>query len=1287
MKNRSGIVYPPPYRAYGTRNRVVAVLRMITVIAMFVPSVSLAADYYWTGNASNSLWSSVENWADSEGNPKEYAPSNNTAYGYSFTLDGQSSGLVVTADVNVVSKNFGFNFFATDTQEELHEMTIVTTNGCTFRFHNDVVDFVTRYNSKLTLNVDFSSDTATKNITKYYDGRLIWDLSKANTGWRQLTIQGGTCEFAEGSVAPQLLIAHAMTTVGVTKPGAFINRVDGATVAALYQSYPDNAPSALGRDFLKGTTLNVGAWKANNAINPMQQAIFAEGGTLALQCERETTFRGLPLGGTLAVDRANATIKRPLTAIRWLFDDATDPMRDDVGAGWRLLAPQGVPPVVTDATRGGVLQFDGVKYFKGPDENGNLHAGFSEVFPYANNTATAYCPYTFAAWIKPDADCHTKAKLIFWGSAVSGKTGAMALRINASAPGRSLMFSPWAQNRYIVTPTPVNDGNWHHVAVTHNGFGKFAFFYDGAPTQFATNDSNAEPSDTFSINAANYALTNQNFYIASVYGGWESNGAGPYKGLMDEVLLAAYELDAEVIASLYTNGLAATLPVSSLTAKSSGTVSFEKEQVSVARLSGAALAGGVETKAEGTTLRVGPEAGATSTAFRGMIRGSGTTLVKDGSDYALELSGKADAVTNLAVEAGTLTLRRPCARRGLVCWYPFDDTGAPGADASPAGFTLSTMGSGTLTPVAGGGVSGQALNFPGNTYLSSETAFRSISFPHNNESFTLSVWIRPTAAACSAKAPICCWGYGTTKRFAVLRLNSATQLAFANWGEDLTVTVPNLTDGNWHHVVAIYDSEHTHKAIYCDGVKAGEKNNVAVLNVAATIPLQIGHRTDSGNANVFYSGDIDEVMVFDYAWDDTEVTDEFAHKTPALVDPATLLPEPVAHWTFDDDTAPGADSSTNHLDLSMEGTVTLESGDFICGKAARFSSTNGWFKFDEFPEQIPSGNSAYTVIARIRPDTVQSSGYLPAIVMWGDTASWSAGKLFKMGMNRSSTGVRATVSGCVFGTDSNTETMKRLDGAYMTAMGTDRTRWTTFAITYSPLENSINKITRFYLDGELAWEKLDGASNITPMEFSVGSNFAGTTHFYGLIDDVAIYNCSMPEGQIRFIAERFAASCGESQISSPKVLTAAPSVRVAADATLNVAAPAEAAASLAGAGKVNLAPLASFTVAKVADWTGTLAGLGTLDIADNATLDFGDGSSPLLVAEGAITLGANVRVQTTASGGNYPLLRADSFSGMENLTRWTVVTPTGVRTATFSQSSDGKSIQMVISQGTIITIR
>ena len=151
----------------------------------------------------------------------------------------------------------------------------------------------------------------------------------------------------------------------------------------------DAGANNISRVYLKGNTLNVGGESVSSSTNLMPFAIFGEGGTLALRNERRFHLRGLPMDGTLAVDRADAYIVAPNTAIRWLFDDISDPTRDVVGSGYRMLAPNGMSEVVTDATRGSVLSISGGKYFKGPDAN----AGLDGLLLQTTNN-----PYTVAFW-------------------------------------------------------------------------------------------------------------------------------------------------------------------------------------------------------------------------------------------------------------------------------------------------------------------------------------------------------------------------------------------------------------------------------------------------------------------------------------------------------------------------------------------------------------------------------------------------------------------------------------------------------------------------------------------------------------------------------------------------------------------------------------------------------------------------------------------------------------------------------------------------------------------------
>ena len=1140
--------------------------KLSSVIAFALMSgTCMGADYHWTGAAGDHLWSTAENWTDSSGNAVA-APSPGTAYTYNFTQSAfadNAFNLVVTQDVNVV---FGraIAVHGAGNDAEMTEVTFVSAAGCKLSTLTDADMSVYLYsNSRLTLAVDMSADKSTKDIIKIGEGELVFNLKAANAAMRNVHINSGTYRVASTSAKPNIKVA--VNTGAKEGAGAvFDNCLPELTLGGLYIGSLSSSWLNIGRVNLNGTSLNIGNAGNSTSTNLLPMPVFADGGTLNIQNERRMYLEGLPIGGTLAVDRADAQVVSRRTAVRWLFEDADNPLKDVVGSGERVLAPAGMPEVVTDPVRGKVLSISGGKYLKGPDAD----AGFAELQPQPTNN-----PYTVAFWLKPDAACDNLGKIFYWGLNTDGKSAALRLTTSVE---KGLMFTVWGANRTFATAASPRDGNWHHFAVTYNGLKTFRIYYDGVQV------------DSFSNNA--YYPPNQNFYVGRVYGGWVSNGANPYTGLLDDFLIGSYELPAEGVAKLYADGLAATIAVGSVEAKSAGEVAFAKGNVNLARLSGNALAGGVTLQAEGTTLTVGTEGPVGDDLFRGKIGGAATTLVKEGADYALELSGPAEAVTNVTVKEGTLTLRRPLARNGLVAWYPFDEKRDPGFDAGPARLAAFQAGAGALSTVADG-VSGVSLHFPGGTYLHTSSVFMPPSFPRGSAPYTISVWIRPTAEACQGTVPICCWGANYTRQLSMLRFNSTSSINFTTWGagdDALATDLDSLCDGGWHHVVATYDG--SVKKLYFDGVEKASKGNIA-LNVGAGKPVQIGHCSVDSRKDQYYSGDMDEFMVLDYAWSPDEVATEYARKPSAAVAAESFLPEPAAHWTFDDATAPGADSSANGLTLAVSGEVTLEEGDAICGKAARISSTSGYFKLDEFPSVLPSGGDAFTVIVRYRPDSQQSSAYYSSVVMWGDADNWQSGKMFKVGVGKNRDElIRAALCGWVPG----------LGVSCRTDMGTDRSRWVTAALVYSP-EMSMAKV---YVDGEYASGEYSVASDIAAENFAIGSNYAGTQNFYGLIDDVQIYGCTLSSGQIRMIAERLEAGKGTAVQTSCResVLPAATNVTVADGAMLRVASD-EVVDSLAGAGTVEISPLASLTVTDMRGFTGSLVGCGTITVEKGSTLD------------------------------------------------------------------------------------
>ena len=171
-------------------------------------------------------------------------------------------------------------------------------------------------------------------------------------------------------------------------------------------------------------------------------------------------------------------------------------------------------------------------------------------------------------------------------------------------------------------------------------------------------------------------------------------------------------------------------------------------------------------------------------------------------------------------------------------------------------------------------------------------------------------------------------------------------------------------------------------------------------------------------------------------------------------------------------------------------------------------------------------------------------------------------------------------------------------------MGTERSRWITMAFVCSPkIDEAGKSCVKLYVDGEYV-EQRDSGVDVTAKEFSIGSNYVGTQNFYGLIDDVQIYDSALSSGQIRLIAEQLEASKGVAgDASAPaSTLLREPPVAVASGATLRVAS-AERFAALSGAGTVEVSSLASLTVGDIRGFSGSLTGHGTVTVEKGWTFD------------------------------------------------------------------------------------
>ncbi len=1226
------------------------VTMLAAVAALGLAAIAPAADYNWTGLGDGHSWSDADNWTNAAGVAVAPAVTDNAKYSYHFPVD--DSGLAVTQDMR------GAIIISTLTFER------TSTAPVTVEMSSKELDCVLYCGSQSSVTVPegmtllWKADANRWNnqdVTKNGPGKVIFDYLRSPQTQRGFVLNEGTVEVAATSADPKFHVK--MGGSDLANPPVFINRKDGAVVGGL------DVLRNGGTVELNGTTLHVGANAQMTGSTNNLPTVVADGGTLAFQNERVAKLSEKTPSFHIALDRADVVAPDfNAASILWTFDDADDPTKDTVGSGSRMVK-SGSLSVVEDATRGSVLSFTGGAYLKGPD---------------ADNWLDGFEPtkgFTVAFWLKPDANCNNAAKILFWGQNAGDR--ALAMRLNTTS-GKNLMVTTWNGNQEIPITT-LRDGNWHHIAVTYTGLKtgeNIAVYYDGANIH-----SFARPA---------YNPLKKDLYIGNMAGtAWGGNASGtPYTGLMDDFVLVHRAFSAKEVARLAANGVAGVFGKTELgdvAAESAGVLAVESGDVSLKTLSGKAFAGGVEMLKADSTLAVGANAGAAATAFRGVIGGEESTFVKKGADYTLSLSGAAKGVTNVVVEAGTLALNRPLARRGLVFRCSFDNAGDIAHDSSPGGMALEITNAVPVTAVAG--VSGTAGHFPGSgAFIGSGSSCLPSCLPRGNDSYTISAWIKPTAAACTGTVPICSWGHPDNYRLVMLRFNGEGKIMYSNYGADHGVSgLSDLTDGNWHHIVATYDGSTRKKLLYYDGVKKLDTTLGANLNVGkGNYPFELGHATMIGSRlNQFYTGDMDEFMVFNYAWDADEVAAEFNRTAaPANVAVEPFLPEPVAHWTFDGADPLAAESGEAALKLSASnGEVTFESGDAICGKAARFTNTSGFLTLDTFPADIiPTGNPDCTIVIRYRPDQTQLQGNIyPSVVGWGNDGGWSDGTLVRIGVgSEDSFSVRGLLRG----------TTMEADGMRRTSLGTDRTRWCTVALVFQTpaLRDNRNVTAWLIVDGEIKKSsRLWNDMALPAQDFCIGSNAEGSKTFRGLVDDVQIYNRVLSAGQVRMIAEQFEASKGQATTGTAipaGVLAAQPDVAVASGATLRVEST-ETIGNLSGAGDVEIASLARLNLAGTSGFEGAVTGDGVVGIADGATLEFGDGTSPLFGIDCALAIGENVTVHTTVRTGRLLLAEAESFTDAENLSSWTATVPAGVQ-AHFVLSSDGKKLYLSMPQGLVI---
>ncbi|MEQ9561772.1 MAG: LamG-like jellyroll fold domain-containing protein, partial [Woeseiaceae bacterium] len=207
----------------------------------------------------------------------------------------------------------------------------------------------------------------------------------------------------------------------------------------------------------------------------------------------------------------------------------------------------------------------------------------------------------------------------------------------------------------------------------------------------------------------------------------------------------------------------------------------------------------------------------------------------------------------------------------LVAWYRFDsDAGGLILDSSGNGNNGScNPGSSCGTFVSSDGKPDGSYDLVGDgnwVQISNEQNF---DFAMN---FTVAFWMRSDDLGRTWAQLV---GKGDSA-WSIDRRSNTNQLQFTTWssGPNELVGTTNVADGQWHHIVAVYDG--TRKILYVDGVIDAQVNYTGSVNTN-NVQVRLGFNAEYSTGQ--YSGLIDDVRIYKRSLTQPEVA--------ALMSPGT----------------------------------------------------------------------------------------------------------------------------------------------------------------------------------------------------------------------------------------------------------------------------------------------------------------------------------------------------------------------------------------------------------------
>jgi hypothetical protein len=454
---------------------------------------------------------------------------------------------------------------------------------------------------------------------------------------------------------------------------------------------------------------------------------------------------------------------------------------------------------------------------------------------------------------------------------------------------------------------------------------------------------------------------------------------------------------------------------------------------------------------------------------------------------------------------------------GLAGYWKLDEnTGTSAADASTNGNT------GTLTngPTWTTGQIGSAVNFDGTN--DEITTTNNQGTAAHLKTLSLSVWFKTSTA--SGKKLIGMedvqTGTGATNTDRQIWIGTDGKIRFAVYASALKEVVSNATlnDNAWHHAVGVSTGDNGTLFLYIDGALQGTTSVGGTIFTYTDSYWRIGGYENSlwtNGADGYFTGQMDEVRIYDRALSADEVANLYRLTTPTGVDTSLK-----GYWSFDGSALSG---STAYDRSGAGNTGTLTNGPAITegrvGQALSFDGSNDYIDLGN-PTALRITGS-HTLSAWVKSDTVNDQDIINKGTNNQNGYSYLLNANNDLGSNRFACLVDPTGAGTSAGTRYSATT-------------DDIGNWYHVACVY----NASSQTLDLYVNGVLSNGTLVGtvptAAFNTTDSVSIGRRYNNSKNWDGLIDEPRIYNRALTAAEI---AAQYAAAAPDktnTSVSTPQ---------------------------------------------------------------------------------------------------------------------------------------------------------